>query len=251
MPSDLFDEWLEAQPVSPGGTALHSERHGARPAALAKIRPLVVEHFVGAAIVVQAGGFERAAEIIRHSLPTNKRTQAGDLAELLASEFIEATTPFRVPVKKLRWKSDRQMPMHGNDVIAVDVSSPSGPLILKGECKSRRAFNTAAASDATTTLDRHEGRPNPSTIGFIIKRLYEAGRDTEAMVFQALQVDTTLPVVRLRHWIFALSGNDPTPFLDAAASPALTGLARSKSAIVVSSYAEFIAAVYDLDGQTP
>jgi hypothetical protein len=78
------------------------------------------------------------------------------------------------------------MAMHGNDVIGVDASVK--PVrVLEGECKSRGNFSDDVAKQAVDGLDKHDGRPNPSTLAFITKRLYEEERDDEAKVFQDLQ----------------------------------------------------------------
>lgn len=158
---------------------------------LAELTKLVADHFVGNETVLKMGGYVKALITIRNSLPTSKQTRSGDLGELIATEYVDAMTPYRVPLKKLRWKSDRQMPMHGNDVIAVDVKA--NPVrVLKGESKSGKYVGKAVVEQASEGLDAHGGRPNPSTLAFITKRLYEDGRDKDARVFEKLQLDGAL-----------------------------------------------------------
>ena len=108
MSSDLFIKWLKPKPTTHQGVKLYVERPGARDAGLSSLKKLLAEHFVGEATIVQAGGYKRAAEVITNSLPSSKRTQSGDLGELLATEYVNAETPFVVPINKLRWKADRQ-----------------------------------------------------------------------------------------------------------------------------------------------
>src|SRR5437660_10066479 len=112
---------------------------------LRALKPLVADHFVGEELILKAGGYKKAAATVANSLPSSKKTQSGDLGELLATEYVNSETAFVVPINKLRWKSDRQMAMHGNDVIGVDQSVK--PIrVLKGECKSRRKFGCASNS---------------------------------------------------------------------------------------------------------
>ena len=107
-----------------------------RPVGLKALKGLLADHFVGETTILQAGGYKKAAAIVINSLPSNKQVQSGDLGELLATEYLNAETAFVVPIKKLRWKSDRETAMHGNDVIGVDATMK--PVrVLKGECKSR------------------------------------------------------------------------------------------------------------------
>jgi hypothetical protein len=214
---------------------------------LSALKKLLGEHFVGEGTIVQAGGYSKAAKIIANSLPTNKRTRSGDLGELLATEYLNSETSFVVPIKKLKWKSDREMAMHGNDVIGIDTKVK--PIrVVKGECKSRAIFGKAAVEEAATGLDLHDGRPNPSTLAFITKRLYEDKRDSEAKVFQNLQCEGAISAKNLSHWIFALAGNDPSKHLASGPKSKHTGIKRESTAVVVNDHGGFVAAVYEAHG---
>lgn len=247
MPIDLFKKWLKPRSTAHQSVALYAERPGTRSIGLSVLKGLLAEHFVGEATILQAGGYTKAASIIANSLPTNKKTQSGDLGELLATEYINAETSFVVPIKKLRWKSDRQAPMHGNDVIGVDMETK--PVrVLKGECKSRAAFGKGVVKEAVASLDLHDGRPNPSTLAFIAKRLYEEGRDEEANVFRDLQCEGTIRPKNVTHMIFALSGTDPAKHLAEGPKSKHRGIKRENAAILIEDHGAFIAAVYKTDG---
>ena len=246
MASDLFKTWLEPSATA-NGVRLYSERNGSRLTGMSELKRLLGDHFVGEATILQAGGYQKAADIIRNSLPGNKRTQSGDLGELIATEYVDAETNFRVPIRKLRWKSDRQMPMHGNDVIAID--STSKPVrILKGECKSRAICSATVADEAAKSLDAHDGRPNPSTLAFITKRLYEEKRDAEARLFQDLQCSGAMTAKNITHMTFVLSGKDPSALLASAAKPSTTGVKKEAAAVVVADHAAFVSAVFTTHG---
>lgn len=248
MGSDLFTKWLEtAAAKSHAGITLYTERPGARVLGLSVLKKLLCEHFVGEETILQAGGFSKSAAIIENSLPINKRTRSGDLGELLATEYLNSETSFVVPIKKLRWKSDRETPMHGNDVIGVD--SKAKPVrVVKGECKSRAAFSEAAVEEAVVALNMHNGRPNPSTLAFITKRLYEEKRDIEAKVFQDLQCEGAFSAKNLSHLIFVLAGSDPCPHLAKQVNSEHFGIKRESAAIVVNDHGAFVAEVYKTHG---
>lgn len=244
MPNDLFKKWLQsATPKSHAGVTIYVERKGTRPLGLESLKKLLGDYFVGEATIVQAGGYKKAAKIIRNSLPTNKKVRSGDLGELLATEYLNSETSFVVPIKKLRWKSDRETAMHGNDVVGVDTRAK--PIrVVKGECKSRASFGKAPVLEASQSLDLHDGRPNPSTLAFITKRLYEEQRDKEAKVFQDLQTGGTIAARNVNHLIFALAGNDPSEHLAAAPKSKHFGIKRESTAIVITDHGAFIASVY-------
>jgi hypothetical protein len=245
--SDLFKKWLQASAKPTTGVSLYTERPGARALGLSALKKLLAEHFVGEGTIVQAGGYSKAAKIIANSLPTNKRTRSGDLGELLATEYLNSETPFVVPIKKLKWKSDRETAMHGNDVIGIDTKVK--PIrVVKGECKSRAAFGKSAVEEAATGLDLHDGRPNPSTLAFITKRLYEEKRDAEAKVFQDLQCAGAISTKNVSHLIFALAGNDPSKHMANGPKSKHSGVLRESAAIVVNDHGAFVAAVYETHG---
>lgn len=247
MPSALFKKWLKPLSTAQPTVALYGERDGARSIGLKVLNELLAEHFVGEATILKAGGYTKAASIIANSLPANKKTQSGDLGELLATEYLDSETSFVVPIRKLRWKSDREMAMHGNDVIGVDTNTK--PVrVLKGECKSRAAFGKTVVEQAAESLDLHDGRPNPSTLAFIAKRLYEEGRDEEANVFRDLQCKGAIRPKNVTHMIFALSGTDPVKHLAEGPKSKHRGIKRENAAIVIGDHAAFIAAVYKTDG---
>lgn len=248
LTSKLFDVWLEPTSATATDVPVYRERAGARAAGLAQLGKLIADHFVGEKAVLKMGGYQKAANTILNSLPTSKRTQSGDLGELIATEYVDAQTSFRVPVRKLRWKSDRQMPMHGNDVIAVEVSKNGKVRVLKGESKSAAKVSKATVEGAATGLDRHEGRPNPSTLAFIVKRLYDEDRDAEAKVFEDMQAEGALRAKDVQHLIFALAGNDPSALLAAAPKPKKVGIKRLVAAVVISDHSNFVQAVYAIHG---
>lgn len=248
MRSDLFKVWLGVVNTPHSGVRLYSERRGARPNGLSALKKLLADHFVGEQTILRAGGYSKAAGIIANSLPTNKRTRSGDLGELLATEYLNSETTFVVPIKKLRWKSDRETAMHGNDVIGIDAAAKQ-IRIVKGECKSRANFGKATVEEAAAGLDLHEGRPNPSTLAFITKRLYEEKRDAEAKVFQKLQSEGAISARNVSHLIFALAGNDPSKYLAGGPKPKHAGIKRESAAIVVSDHGDFVTAVYEAYGR--
>lgn len=243
MSKKLFDDWLEVAQSTANNVTLFQERLGSRAVGLDAFKELLADHFVGEEVVLKMGGYEKAATTLKNSLPALTKTRSGDLGELLATEYVDAKTTFRVPFRKLRWKSDRQMPMHGNDIIAVEVRGASVH-VLKGESKSRSRFTPPHFAEAAKGLDEHDGRPNPSTLAFITKRLYELNRDKEAKVFEELQVDGAVPDKNIEHLIFALAGQDPSKQLAGAPQPKNSVIKRGGAAVVISDHAAFIEAVY-------
>lgn len=76
LPSPLFTKWLS--PKAPAGTGIDYfvEKNGSQQLGLDLLKPLMADHFVGESTVLKLGGYEKAAAVLKNSLPTNKRTQS-------------------------------------------------------------------------------------------------------------------------------------------------------------------------------
>lgn len=247
MGDDPFAQWLEPVPSTPSSLIVLTEQPGGRSRGIQVLKELLADHFVGEASILKVRDFKAAAAVILNSLPSSKRTRSGDLAELLATEYVNARTAFEVPIKKLRWKSDREMPMHGNDLIGIDASTRP-PRVFKGECKSRASYSESVGLEAAETLDGNDGRPNPASLAFITKRLLEQNRDEEALVFVDLQTRRSISSKRITHGLFLLTGRDPVSPLSKLPPPKQNGIKREAVAIVVKDHQKFIETVFQLRG---
>lgn len=197
-----------------------SEKSKVDAAVKAAIGQSALDHLVGLAILKRIGGYPETETFIRNKVPTDKKVMSGDLGEILASEYIDQCTEFSVPVKRLRWKDDRNTTMRGNDVLAI-CRTKTLCRLLKAESKSRAKLQSSVVAEAVDGLAKHRGRPNPSSMAFISQRLRETGDDRLARVFEALQSGKLEPD-SIEHLVFTFSGNDPTEHLK-------THVAKSKS----------------------
>src|SRR5262245_41048900 len=118
MPDAFFNQWMDETRPEPTAKELVvlSEKAKVDAAVEAAIGQSAMDHLVGLAILKRIGGYPEAEAFIRNKVPTYKKVMSGDLGEILASEYIDQCTEFDVPVKRLRWKDDRNTTMRGNDV---------------------------------------------------------------------------------------------------------------------------------------
>jgi hypothetical protein len=237
--------WLkENKPAgAPGNLVLLTERAKQRPIVEEAVRSTVVDHLVGAKIVEQIGGMKKAAAVIRNAFPTSKRARSGDIGEIIATEYVDQATAYTVPVRRLRFKDDRGMAMRGDDVLAFEFGA--APLkILKTESKSRVALGAATAKEACDGLCRHDGRPNPSTLSFLSRRLREQGSHDLASALEKLQ-ESDIPLGSISHLIFTLSANSPVKALSSVATSPIDGIMRQLVGCVIEDHAAFIQKVFD------
>src|SRR5438105_4634609 len=97
---------------------------------------------------VERLGFPGTATILRERLPRTARERSGEMGEIIATEFIEYYTGFRVPVRRLRYKDGREMALRGDDYVGIDEDEQERLLFLKGEAKSGRAVPKGVVADA-------------------------------------------------------------------------------------------------------
>lgn len=214
MSDAFFDLWMDRDRPDPAAKDLVVLREKAklRVAVELAIQEAALDHLVGLEVLERIGGYREAAAFIRNKVPTDKKVMSGDLGEILASEYIDQCMSFSVPIKRLRWKDDRDTTMRGNDVIAISLDNKKCCL-LKAESKSREKLSKSVVGEAVAGLAKHFGRPNPSSLAFISARLREQGNDALANTFEAVQSGKIKPET-IEHLVFTFSGNDPTESLE-------------------------------------
>jgi hypothetical protein len=219
------------------------EKAGVRASVEKALDESVKDHLVGLDILAKIGTYKQALAHIRNKLPVDKRVRSGDFGEILATEYANEFTEYRIPIKKLRWKDDRAVAMRGNDVVGIKKSRDRWHL-LKGESKSRAKLTDQAVNEAVDGLHKHTGRPNPSSLAFIASRLHELGRHDEASVFDELQT-RTLRLDEIEHMVFTLSGNDPVSCLNKHCDPAKTPVRRHLVGCVIADHQQLIQGVFE------
>lgn len=243
--TNFVKAWLEPQEIDdlPKNVTILRERDSQRGFAKAALQNAVKDHFVGIEIIESIGGLPKAVNVLRNALPTGKITCSGDFGEILATEYVDECTEYRVPIRRLRYKDDRGVAMRGDDVLRFRFEEKP-PLILKTEAKSRVKLTPSVVSKASEGLRRHRGRPNPSTLSFISRRLRERNMHEQAEAVESLQ-EANISAETVEHLIFTLSGNNPSEILAAHHKTAFRGIRRRVVGCVVKDHAKFIKSVFD------
>ncbi|MBN9522537.1 DUF1837 domain-containing protein [bacterium] len=241
----VLTKWLDHSTPEAGEPhlALLQERTGGRALVETAFRQTVKDHLAGLSIIHRIKGYEKSLAYIRNKVPQPIEIRSGDCGEILATEYIEQCTRYQVPIKRLRWKDDRNTAMRGDDVLALRKSRTRWH-VLKAESKSRASLSASVVSQAVSGLLRNAGRPNPSSLAFISTRLRELDRHDEADVFDDLQTRSPKRG-EIEHLVFTLSGNDPCGHLKAHLAAATDPIRRHMVGCVVPDHQTFINAVFD------
>jgi hypothetical protein len=191
-------------------------------------------------------GKPAAAALIQGKLPTTKAIRSGDLGEIYATEWINAHSGYRAPIKRLRWKDHRNMAMRGDDVIAILQDAQTQRLhFLKTEAKSRATLTAQVLSEARAGLDKDGGLPSAHALSFMSARLLELGNLPLADAIDDALLKHSIPVQNVRHLLFTFSGNAPDALLNAALQAYPGPINQWGIGLRVEGHANFIGAVYD------
>lgn len=192
-------------------------------------------------------GKTAAAHMLSDLLPQTAQIRSGDLGEIYATEWIEAYSGYRAPIKRLRWKDHSNMAMRGDDVIGMLLDAETQRLsFLKTEAKSRINLRAQTLDEARSGLDKDNGLPSSHALSFISARLMEIG--TNAPLVDA--IDEALyrhgiPPESVKHLLFTFSGNPPQALLTQALQAYPGPIGQWGVGLHIDNHAAFVGAVYD------
>lgn len=194
--------------------------------------------------ILSKWGKPRLAKYLAAKLPTKKVSRSGELGEIIATEYINASElPYEVPIKRLRWKDTREWPMRGEDILGFNFKSPKLQF-LKGESKSRKLLTDPVIEAARKALDNNRGLPHPYTLTFILERLYESNEDKKAELIEEYVLDKLPSSSQVAHLIFTFSQNDPMAYLQSDAQKAKAKFPLYSIGLHVTEHQQIIASVY-------
>lgn len=192
-------------------------------------------------------GKAAAAQLITDLLPQTPQIRSGDLGEIYATEWIDAHSGYRAPIKRLRWKDHRNMAMRGDDVIGMILDPATERLrFLKTEAKSRIDLRAQTLQEARTGLNKDGGLPSSHALSFISARLMELGIDAPLVdaIDEALYRHG-IPPESVKHLLFTFSGNSPQALLMQALQAYPGPIGQWGVGLHVDGHAAFVGAVYD------
>lgn len=249
MSDPLFDPWCSTTPKIDGTKTLSIliENKAARPKALQAIHALIPNHYFPDGILqhrLRRLGRLKTAQTIQAILPTTKKAMSGDLGEILATEYVNRKLSFATPILRLRWKDGRDLALRGDDILAVKTDLNGDLHFLKGEVKSRKQLSPSTVEQAVKALGTNHGRPTAYVVNFVVNRLYEAKENTLAEALEDHLTSKLLPVKKLTHLLFTLSGNDSTSALTTHLTGYQGKIAQVVVGVVIEDHQDFIALAF-------
>lgn len=225
-----------------------AEVPGRRDEVLPELKRVLASHYVSPEItarrLVQLGAPE-TAKLFEGLLPESKRARSGDLGEILATELAEWRLGFEVPIRRLRWKDDREMALRGDDLVGVKQLEDGTWTYLKGEAKSRGKLAANVVAEASAALDKDDGRPGRHAVLFVASRLSELGRDDLAGILEGALLES-FEGATVEHLLFTASGNEASALLKAnLEGRAKNSLRRHAMGVHLDTHADLVRLVFD------
>ena len=109
-------------------------------------------------------------------LPTADKTQKGNWAEILLAEYVAASCGAQLPVYRLRYNTNVDQSMKGDDVLAFDLDSD--PVrVLVGEAKFRSNPTKDVVEALVGALVKSHSGNIPASLQFVANQLFESGKN--------------------------------------------------------------------------
>lgn len=163
--------------------------------------------------IVAELGYEQAAREF-DKRPHDDKTRKGNFGEILASEYLRQVDGYDLPVYRLRWNTNPDTSMRGEDILAFKLGKPDGTgrEICVTEAKVLSRYDKRAIKSAHKQLCSGH-RPRPNSIPFVYSVLRLKGEQEKATAILAFQNRLAPhPPIR-RNFLMLVTGNRPrNPF---------------------------------------
>lgn len=189
-----------------------SEREGMRRAVFEFLAQTVITYHndpTEFSEIVAHLGYEQAAQQF-DKRPKVDKTRKGNFGEIIACEYLRQVEGYELPVYRLRWNTNPDTSMRGEDAITFKFGNPDGTgrEICITEAKVMSQYRGDTIQEAHTQL-YSEHRPRPTSLPFIYSYLREKGEVEKASAVLDF-LDRSLPYPPVRHnFLMVITGNQP------------------------------------------
>lgn len=196
-------------------------------------------------------GKPAVAQKLLTKIPEVKNIRSGDIGEVLASDYIEESLGYNVPIRKLRWRDHRNMAMRGDDVIGIVVDQQQQTIkFLKAEAKANKILGRGILEDARKELDLDDGFPAPHALGFVAERLRETGNQALSDLIEKVQLVDGIRTNQVEHLLFTFTESNPARLQRESFDAYDGNIKQTSVGFKVTEHQELIAGVYQgvIDG---
>lgn len=112
---------------------------------------------------------------VRRRFPINLNTQKGNWGEIFLAEYLTSACSAKLPVYRLRYNTNVDQSMKGDDVLVFDLDS--NPIrVLVGEAKFRSTPSKQVVEEIVEALAKSNRAGLPVSLQFVVDRLFSEGQ---------------------------------------------------------------------------
>lgn len=157
--------------------ALNEVKPFSRDAIVTYMRKKLLHHHVSLEMLEAMKHLGLEAEQSRmSSFPIDPSTRKGNLAEVFLAEYLISASNVDLPIYRLRYNTNPNQSMKGDDVLAFDLDSDPVRIIV-GESKFRSTPSKRDVINIVDGLLRSYRGGIPVSLQFIAARLFDAGKE--------------------------------------------------------------------------
>lgn len=213
-PEEFIKRWLQLYPPNTGYRTFKwvplEEQQTTRPQILPLLARTVFVHHndpIEFKEIVAELGYKRAAELF-DKRPRDDKTRKANLGEIIASEYLRQQEGYELPVYRLRWNTNPDTSMRGEDALAFKFGDADGRgrELCVAEAKVMSRFESQTVLEACVQLGRGK-RPRPNSIPFVCSVLRLEGKPDKARLVLTFLNRITRHRPRRTYFLLLVTGN--------------------------------------------
>jgi hypothetical protein len=218
---DFFSEWLVHEDLPVTSTLKHRkllEQHIEREIAIEVIKDYIIAHhiderkiesFKRKKAILDRRGYGKFLEK-NSPFPKSEITQRGNCAEIILAEYIKSTSLLEMLVYRLRYNTNIEQSMKGDDVLLLDSADLRRKIIV-GEAKFRTTPNKTVVKEITKGFGT---KKLPLSLPFLAQVMRDRGDDELADSLEDLNAEmhhSEVPIVNVG---LLLSNENASRYID-------------------------------------
>jgi len=150
--------------------------------------------------------YKKIASKISTYMPKSDKVKKGNFGEVISAEYLCQEKSYEMPVFKLKYSHNLNMPSHGQDIVSFQIKDDHINLICIAEAKYSKKYDSGVIRKAHNQL-KYLYEVNPSSLSLIEQVLSDKGEVTLCDQVANLNGDLALRDFPRHNWIFILTGN--------------------------------------------
>lgn len=134
---------------------------------------------------------------LSNKIPEVENTRKGEFGEIFGTEFLKQKCNYNFPVNKLNKKENKDVPVHGEDILGFKYDDGKISCFCICECKTTKQYKSKVLKDACKQLKK--SNINPKSLTKFHEELWGSNRDLSIEIFKAMQ---KIPDIQTDNWIF-------------------------------------------------